>query len=126
MVTKNSFLWGLPLLCVLAVTSGASFADQKIVDADTIKALITGKTVSVTHERSGNEWKMYFSPEGKSIRDNGDEADWRINSEGQHCNTGVPLECAKVADLGNGTYARIKPNGDIAVIWTKIEDGKHL
>lgn len=126
MVTKNSFLWGLPLLCVLAVTSGASFADQKIVGADALKALMSGKTVSVIHNNSGREWKMYFSPEGKSIRDNGDEGAWEVNSSGQHCNTGVKLKCAKVADLGDGTYARLKPSGDIAVTWTKIEDGKHL
>lgn len=126
MYANKGGLWGFLVFCLIAVVPAVSVAEQKIVSGGALKALLSGKTVSVTHKSSGKQWKMYFSADGKSIRDNGDEGDWEISDSGQHCNTGIKLRCAKVADLGDGTYARLKPNGGVAVLWTKIEDGKHL
>lgn len=96
-----------------------------MLSGDEIKALITGKTVYVTHKANGNQWKTYFAADGTTAASNSDGGRWEIK-DGKHCNTGVKLVCAKVADLGDGIYARLKPNGDIAVVWTKIVDGKDL
>lgn len=123
---KKHIFSNLSLLLVLMIAPGVSGADQKIVSGDALKSLISGKTVSVTHKMSGKQWKMFFAADGKSTRDTGEEGTWEINDKGEHCNTGVKLKCAKVADLGDGTYARLKPNGSVAVTWTKIEDGKKL
>lgn len=126
MDTKKNVVSGMLIPLALVAMPSLSSAEQKILSAAEVKALITGKTVSVTFKKNGKQWKMYFSPEGKSFRDNGKEGEWKVTDEGQHCITGIKFKCAKVADLGDGTYARLKSNGKPSVIWTKIEDGKHL
>lgn len=123
---KKQLVFGSSVVVGLALAWGVALAGEKMLSKDELINLIKGKTVTVVVKSNGKQWKMYFSPDGKSIRDNGDEGEWEVNDKGQHCNTGVKLKCAAVADLGGGTYARKKPNGDIAVTWTKIEDGKKL
>lgn len=110
------------------VLGGATSAlASKTLSADDVKKLITDKTVHVTRKHDGKQWKIYFAADGKGYETAGDVAGtWEVKDSGEHCVTWAPLKCAKVADLGNGTYARLKGNGDVAVTWTKIEDGKHL
>ena len=126
MNTQQKSLWCISLLLAFAVMPVPSIAEQKTLSGEALKTLITGKTVSVTHKQSGKQWKMYFGADGKTADSKGGSDTWEVNANGEHCNTFAKLKCAKVADMGDGTYARLTPNGDIAVIWTKIEDGKHL
>ncbi len=111
---------------VLMLAPGLSFADNKVLNGDEIKALITGKTVHVTRKNDGAQWKIFFDVNGKAISSQSGEGTWDINGSNEHCNSGVNLNCAKISDNGDGTYSRLKPNGDIAVIWTKIVNGKDM
>lgn len=124
---NHPFLSRLPLCGFalgFALLANPAFA-QKMLDGDEVKKLIAGKTVHITHAKSGKQWRSYFAEDGKAFLDNsGQEESWEIDDKGRHCNTGVPLMCAKIRDNGDGTYSRMKPNGEAAVTWTKIEDGK--
>lgn len=95
---------------------------EKLLGGDEIKALITGKTVYASMGGNG-EWRQFFAPDGTSARDTGETSDWSVEGD-KHCNSGVNLRCAAIRDNGDGTYARLKPNGSPAVTWTKIVNGK--
>ena len=100
----------------------------KTLSGDEVKALITDKTVNVTRVKDGAQWKAYFGADGTSITSGAvsGESTWHVDGEGRHCNEGVKLKCAAVVDKGDGTYARVKPDGSPAVLWTEIVDGKNL
>lgn len=111
------------LLALIAVFSHARAG--KALSGDEVKALITGKTVSVKRNVDSSAWKSYFTDDGSAFLDNSPEKkSWHVDDKGRHCNTDVKLKCAVVADNGDGTYSRMKPNGEPAVTWTKIVDGK--
>lgn len=98
-----------------------SLAD-KMLSGDEIKALISNKTVSVSAPSA--DWQQYFAADGSSVRDNGQNSSWYIE-DNKHCNTAsAKFLCAPIRDNGDGTYARIKDNGDVIVSWSKIVDGK--
>jgi hypothetical protein len=113
------------VIALLTLVPALSFADKKILSGDEIKALITGKTVFVTRQNDGAQWKVYYTADGKTLSSESGAGTWEVK-DGKHCNSGVKLKCAQVTDLGDGTYARLKPNGDVAVTWTKIVDGKDI
>lgn len=94
----------------------------KILSGDEIKELITDKTVFVTLN-SSTQWRQYHAANGESYRDNGNISDWYVE-DNMHCNTAARLVCAEIRDNEDGTYARLKNNGETAVIWNKIIDGK--
>ena len=95
---------------------------EKMLSGDEIKALLTGKTVYVTLN-SSTQWRQYFAADGSSARDNGETSEWSVDGD-KHCNTAAATRCAAIRDNGDGTYARLKPNGSTAVTWTKIVNGK--
>ncbi len=95
---------------------------EKMLSGDEIKVLLNGKTAYVTLD-SSTQWRQYFAADGSSSRDNGETSDWSVEGD-KHCNTAAKLRCAPVRDNGDGTYARLKPNGSPAVTWTRIVDGK--
>ena len=99
----------------------ASYA-EKMLTGDEIKALISNKTVSVTH-KNGTQWRTYFAPDGKSVRNNGDSSEWSVE-DNKHCSSTAKLRCGAIRDNGNGTYSRLKPDGVQVVLWEKIVDGK--
>lgn len=116
-----------PIVSSVAVVSwvvlSAPALAGKVLSGDEIKALVTGKTVTV--EAPGGGWKQYFAPDGSSERDNGENSTWSIEGD-KHCNTAAKLRCAPVEANGDGTYARLKPDGRPAVSWTKFVDGKNF
>ena len=93
-----------------------------MLSGDEIKALLTGKTIYVTPNGS-TQWRQYFAADGTSARDNGEISDWTVEGD-KHCNTVATTRCAAIRDNGDGTYARLKPNGSTLVTWTKIVNGK--
>lgn len=95
---------------------------EKTLSGDEIKTLLTGKTVYVT-VNSSTQWRQYFAADGGSARDNGETSDWTVEGD-KHCNTASATRCAAIRDNGDGTYARLKPNGSPLVIWTKLVNGK--
>lgn len=109
---------GFAMMFSLVQTSHA----EKMLSGDEIKALVTGKTVDVSLS-SSSQWRQYFAADGSSARDNGEVSDWSVEGD-KHCNSVAALRCAAIRDNGDGTYARLKPDGSPAVTWTKITDGK--
>lgn len=108
--------------CVLFFSLAHASHAAKVLSGDEIKALITHKTVLVV-KTSSSQWRQYFAADGTSNRDNGEKSTWYIEND-KHCNTATPLLCAAIRDNGDGTYSRLQSNGDVAVTWTKIVDGK--
>jgi hypothetical protein len=102
----------------------AVYASKKM-SGDEIKALLTNKTVSVALVGKNIKWRQYFGPDGKSNRDNGETSEWSVEGD-KHCNTAAMLKCAAVVDNGDGTYSRMKPNGEATVKWTNIVEGKQF
>ena len=109
---------GFMMMFSLAATSHA----EKILGGEEIKALISGKTVDVNIEGAA-KWRQYFATDGNSARSNGESSKWSVE-ENKHCNTAAKLRCAAIRDNGDGTYARLKPDGGVAATWTKIVSGK--
>ena len=126
MRNKKGLVGVVALLAVTALAPGLCLAEKRVLSGDELRALITDKTVQVTRAKDGAQWKVYFGADGKSLSSDTGEGSWEVNGSGEHCNSGVRLKCAKVADNGDGSYARLKPNGDVAVTWTTIVDGKDL
>lgn len=109
---------GVALFFLLVQASHAS----RVLNGDEIKALITNKTVLVS--TGSKQWHQHFAADGSSARDNGETSTWSVEGD-KHCNTAsVKFPCAPIRDNGDGSYARIKDNGDVIVTWTKIVDGK--
>lgn len=111
----------------LALTAMAgSMAGDRILSADEVKKLISGNTVRVTLVSNGDQWSIFFAPDGKGYESK-DQArgTWEVKDNGEHCASWAKLKCAKVADIGGGKYARLKPDGEQAVTWT-IEAGNKL
>ena len=122
---KQFVLLAAALSLLLLATSGHA---AKTLSGDEVKALITDKTVSVKRVKDGAQWKAYFGADGTSVTSGAvsGESTWHVDGDGRHCNEGVKLKCAAVVDNGDRTYARVKPNGSPAVMWTEIVDGKNL
>lgn len=125
-------LKSLPIIIATIATVGtmaSAVAGDRVLSAEELKKLITGNTAHVTRVKDGKKWNLYFAPDGKGYKEEGKVAGtWEVNAKGEHCVTWAPVPkfaCALVADIGDGKYARLKPNGDHLVIW-KIETGKKL
>lgn len=112
---------GFSLLFTLSQASHA----EKMLSGEEIKALVTGKTIYVT-QGSSAQWRQYFAADGSSARDNGDTSVWHVEGD-KHCNTAAKNNpCLPIRDNGNGTYDRVKSDGNPAVTFTKIIDGKEF
>jgi len=124
----NKFTFLSVALASTVILGGTTPAlGNKTLSADEVKKLISDKTVHVTRKHDGKQWKIYFAADGKGYQSADSAAGtWEVKENGEHCVTWAKLKCAKVADLGGGQYARLNGNGDVAVTWTKIEDGKKL
>ena len=111
----------------LALTAMAgSLAADRILNADEVKKLISGNTVRVTQINNGKQWSIFFAADGKGYESKDQvRGTWEIKENGEHCASWAALKCAKVADIGGGKYARLKPSGEQAVTWT-IEAGNKL
>lgn len=114
----------------LALTAMAgSMAADRVLNAGEVKKLITGNTAHVTRVHNGEQWNLYFAPDGKGYKTEGEASGtWEVKDNGEHCVSWSPkpkYACARVADIGDGKYARLKDDGSHLVIW-KIEAGKKL
>jgi hypothetical protein len=117
----------IAMTATIAMVGPTSVSADRTLGAAEIKALITDKTVHVTRKKDGAQWKIFFAADGKGYESAGEaKGTWEVKDNGEHCTSWAPLKCAKIANLGDGNYARLSPNGDVAVTWTKIEDGKQL
>lgn len=111
----------------LALTALASaMAADRVMSAEEVKKLISGNTVRVTATGNGNQWSIFFAPDGKGYEAKDvARGTWEVKDDGDHCASWAMLKCGKITDIGDGKYARIKPNGARVVIWT-IEAGNKL
>lgn len=104
----------------------------KVLSADEVKALVSGKTVHAKHEKKGFNFSVYFNADGSVVRkwknDTLQDGKWFFK-DNLHCiNVGGSDKCGSIEDNGDGTYSRLK-NGDSNkrfITWTKIVDGKNL
>lgn len=116
---------GLGLVGALLATSAVA---ARTLSAAELKALISDKTVLVTRLKDGAQWRVYFGPDGKQITkgDRNSEGDWWIAEDGKHCNAEGMLKCASIVDNGDGTYSRMKEDGQPLVSWSEFSSGNKL
>lgn len=113
----------LALIGLLVIPS-MTFAAEPL-DAAALKTLLTGNTAEVL-SAGGNTWQIYFSPDGKLIRKDGNnivEGRWRVEDDGKHCVEGTPGGCGKFVKNDDGTYDRTAQNG-YKVRWLSVTPGK--
>jgi len=115
-------------LTVGLMLSGNVFA-AKTLNADEVKALITGKTADAEQLIKGFKFKVYFNPNGdlNQLKEDGNKVDgsWQVDAQGQHCvNFGAGDQCATVVDNGDGSWTRINMAGKPVVNWKNFVDGK--
>lgn len=99
----------------ILIASLANAGDM--VDAETLKKLITDKTVIA--ESPKGPLKTFFSSDGNAYRSN-ETGTWIVKSDGTHCIDGIRGGCSKVSSNGDGTYTRGPTK------WVSIVDGKSL
>jgi hypothetical protein len=104
------------LLCCLLTLSGAVHADAQM-NAQQLKSLISGNSVSGFADALGKSYTAFYSPdgvliqalEGKMKR----KGNWKITDDGQFC-TAFPEEkekCTHIYSRDNGEYQRVKDDG---------------
>lgn len=96
------------------------------LDAAAVKKLLSGKTAH-SLSATGNTSKNHFAPDGKLYRlyeNKLYEGTWYVEADGTHCVKGMPGGCAKVIRNEDGTYDRVKENGETYARWLAIVDGK--
>lgn len=82
------------------------------LSAEDVRKLITGKTVVVTVAAGGEQWKLYFSPDGQGYRTSGNSVGtWEVKETGEHCTTWANIKCARIVYLGDGKYGRLNQKG---------------
>ena len=109
---------------VVLVSSWVHAAET--LDADAVRKLITGNTAHGM-KNDGSTMKNYFSPDGKLVRQDGDqisEGTWRVKDDGMQCVNGVPGGCAKIVRNADGTYDRVLVNGKVPLKWSSFASGK--
>lgn len=118
-------------LLAAALSVGAANADAgAVLDAQEIRDLIVGKTVTARHQKKGFEFKVYFGEDGRMVRlmdGETSEAPYEITSDGRHCVTSVTRGnrvCARIEANGDGTYDRVLDSGKRPIRWSGFEPGK--
>ncbi len=115
---KPFFLIGLLLISPMSLAGDA-------LDAAAVKELLSGNTVDVL-TASGNTFQVYFAPDGKLVRKEGDkivEGTWHVEDDGRQCVEGTPGGCAKIVKNEDGTHDRIGKGGAKAR-WLSVNPGK--
>ena len=111
LMIKSTLIAGL-----LTLTLGPAFADEDL-NADEVKALFSGKTVSWVHHKKGNTGTGYFAPDGKltGLRNGKDKIKygWTVNEEGELCiDKGSETNCRVIEKSGDEIRKiKVKPNG---------------
>lgn len=117
-------------LLFLASALSISAAAGDTLSADEVKKLIADKTVQVTNNVTGKQFKIFFAQDGKGYDGpNKIIGTWEVKATGEQCTSWAPPKytCAKITNLGNGQYGRVDPDGKgVAATWSKIEDGNKL
>ena len=96
------------------------------LSADAVKKLLSGKTAH-TLGANGATHKNHFGLDGKLNRSTDgklSEGTWYVEDDGTHCVKGVPGDCAKIVNNGDGSYDRVTDKGEVRARWLAIVDGK--
>ncbi|HDH08724.1 MAG TPA: hypothetical protein ENG96_04515 [Gammaproteobacteria bacterium] len=105
------------------------FAGEEL-NAEKVKQLVVGHTMSAVHLNKDFEFKVYFDVDGKTAyRDqDGDTTKTTYKFEGnKHCIYWRGDDrCANIIKNDDGTYDRVNEDGDHVVQWSKIVKGKQL
>jgi len=125
----KTYINSVKYLCIALLFSFSihTSADE-FLDADAVKALVTGKTIHAMHLKKDFEFKVYFDPDGKTAYRSQHGETTKTTYEfrdNKHCIFWKEKNrCANILDNGDGTYTRVNKKGKKKVKWTKFEDGK--
>ena len=126
MKLSRTLFTSICLAGMLALSAHSSAED--FMDADAIKALVTGKTIHALHLKKDFEFKVFFDPDGETAyrSQGGEVTETTYKFVGnKHCIYWKEKDrCANILDNGDGTYTRVNKKGKKIVKWTKFEDGK--
>jgi hypothetical protein len=117
----------LLLLCLMAA-SGLALAAAPL-NADQVKALISGNSASGFAEALGKNYTAFYSADGKltQVLENKKKriGTWKVNPDGNFCTQfpSEPERCTKVTTSGNGEYQRVKDDGMVTNTWHKFTKG---
>ncbi len=120
----------LILASFLAFFASPIFAADTMMNADQIKQLVTGKTVTAKHNLKGFNFTVFFDADNKTAfrKQKGSTTKTTYSMNGNmHCiQWKGQNRCANIRDNKDGTYSRINPRGKAIITWSKISEGKTL
>ncbi len=126
MKTNNKLLTVATI--VLLAGSGNVLA-EKVLTADEVKALFSGKTFDGYNEIKGKSYKAYSDPNGTMIHQNRKrtkEFEWKVDSQGQHCAIfPVGPRCGIIVSVGDGIYHKMKDGEHINTLKNFV-DGNQI
>jgi len=89
--------------------------------------MITGNTVEGRIVKGEVDYKMYFHPSGRWVREYGDgkidTGNWRIDENGALCTGPGANQCRLVKQRGEGLYDLYKLQGKLEITIDKITLG---
>jgi len=119
------------LMLVIAFSTSLlanSVAAGEALSADQVRALFTGKTFDGYNENKGKKFRVYSNVDGTMLHQNAKrtkEADWKVESDGQHCGLLKRKVCGKIVPVGDGVYHKIK-NGEHTHTLKNFVEGNQL
>ena len=123
-------LLSLALIGCLPLVVTSTFAADTMLNAEQIKTLVTGKTITAKHNLKGFQFTVFFDKDSKTAfrKQKGSTTKTTYSMKGnKHCILWNGKDrCANIRDNKDGTYSRVNPKGKAVVTWSKITDGKNL
>lgn len=127
----------MTLFTMLIVLLGSQVASaDDYMSADSVKALVSGKTFDGIHLKKDYTYRAYAAPDGQvtQVKSNGDRktGKWSVLPNGKQCiewdNTDI-RKCFHIRDNGDGSYTKVKLKGDKVIPllrWSNFTDGNGL
>ncbi len=118
------------LVSCLPLMASTGFAADTMMNADQIKKLVAGKTITAKHNLKGFKFTVYFDKDNKTAlrKQKGNTIKTSYSVKGNmHCLLWKGQDrCANIRDNKDGTYSRVNPKGKAIITWSKVTDGKNL
>jgi hypothetical protein len=97
--------------CACVLASPAVNAEEKVLSAEEVRALFTGKTFDGFNENKGASYRVYSAADGTMLHKNAKrtkEVKWEVDSMGRHCALFKNKKCGKIVSVGDGVYHKMK------------------
>ena len=122
------------IVCTVLVSgllgmSQVALAEKRLLTADEVTALVSGKTAWLQHAFKDKKLVVYYSPDGtwKSKRldkNKTDKGKWSVDKEGRLC-MNKWKNCRRIYDVG-GAVKDHQGSNEHNMTYTKFEDGDKL